>query len=297
LAEQPFVIEPPGDAATVLAAARAAAERWTLPEPQHMRSGMNALFSAGDEVVLRIGRPTADPAAAIWLAAQLSAVGIRVPRYARPAPMTVGELTVYAIERETSVGPIDWREVGRMVAVLHTIDPSTVDGRYPAPWCSTFPWWNFERLLTEVDDLLDADARRGIVIALDRTAGWRDRVDRVVLCHGDVHPGNVLQTEAGPMLIDWDLLCLGPPAWDHAPMMTWTDRWGGEPGVYEALADGYGQSLRGDSVAEAIAELRLVAATLMRVRAGRTDPTAASEAERRLRYWRGDPNAPPWHAA
>jgi hypothetical protein len=66
--------------------------------------------------------------------------------------------------------------------------------------------------------------------------------------------------------------------------------------VYEAFADGYGVSLRGEPVTEALAELRLVAATLMRVKAARFDPTAAAEAERRLRYWRGDPDAPAWTA-
>ena len=46
----------------------------------------------------------------------------------------------------------------------------------------------------------------------------------------------------------------------------------------------------------AIAELRLVAATLMRLRAGRHDPAAMPEAQRRLAYWRGDPDAPTWRA-
>jgi Ser/Thr protein kinase RdoA (MazF antagonist) len=95
-------------------------------------------------------------------------------------------------------------------------------------------------------------------------------VDRLVVCHGDVHPGNVIQSADGPVLLDWDLLCRGPAAWDHAPLMTWTERWGGEPGIYEAFAEGYGRSMRGDLVAQAIAELRLVAATLMRLLAARS---------------------------
>jgi hypothetical protein len=45
-----------------------------------------------------------------------------------------------------------------------------------------------------------------------------------------------------------------------------------------------------------IAELRLVAATLMRVRAARSNPSAKEEAELRLRFWRGDIDAPQWHA-
>lgn len=40
--------------------------------------------------------------------------------------------------------------------------------------------------------------------------------------------------------------------------------------------------------------LRLLAATLMRLEAGRDDEAAATEAQRRLRWWRGDPDAPMW---
>ena len=144
---------------------------------------------------------------------------------------------------------------------------------------------------------LDAASRSAIQAAIDRDVPLLDaqRGGRPVVCHGDVHPGNVLQSDAGPVLLDWDLLCHGPAAWDHAPLMTWTQRWGGAPGIYESFADGYGRSQRGDDVAEAIAELRLVAATLMRLRAGRTDPVAMDEAQLRLRYWRGDADAPQWH--
>ena len=37
--------------------------------------------------------------------------------------------------------------------------------------------------------------------------------------------------------------------------------------------------------------------TLMRLRAGRADPAAMLEAQRRLAFWRGDPAAPTWTAA
>ena len=118
----------------------------------------------------------------------------------------------------------------------------------------------------------------------------------MVVCHGDVHPGNVLMRADGPVLIDWDLLCLAPPGWDHGPMLTFADRWGGRAGEYDEFAHGYGRSLADDPATIAIAELRLVAATLMRVIAALGDPAARSEAERRLRFWRGDPDAPPWTA-
>lgn len=292
----PFVARPPGDPAETLAAAQEAARHWGLPEPVAIRTGMNALFSAGDEVVLRVGCPSADAGAAVWLAGWLGRQGLRVPRFVRPDAVVCGERAVFAVAREHELGPIDWAEVGGMVARLHTLDPAEVEGRYPTPWCGSFPWWDFEALLSDVGPSLDARARDGIDRALERHGGWAAQVDRPVLCHGDVHPGNVIQTDAGPVLLDWDLLCLGPAAWDHAPLMTWAERWGGAPGTYEAFAAGYGRSMRGDPVGEALAELRLLAATLMRVRAGRSDRSAAEEAERRLQYWRGAPDAPTWRA-
>jgi hypothetical protein len=66
--------------------------------------------------------------------------------------------------------------------------------------------------------------------------------------------------------------------------------------VYPAFAAGYGESLVDDETTLAFAELRNVAATLMRVRAARTNPEACAEAERRLKFWRNDPDAPPWQA-
>jgi hypothetical protein len=79
-------------------------------------------------------------------------------------------------------------------------------------------------------------------------------------------------------------------------LLTLAERWGGSPAVYPAFAEGYGVSLAANGATRAFAELRNVAATLMRVRAGRTDPGAKGEAEWRLRFWRGDPDAPQWQA-
>lgn len=296
---EPFVARPPGELAEVRVVAAAAARHWGLPEPELIRSGMNALFTAGAEVVLRVGRPSVDASAAVWLMGRLAARGLRVPRMARDDVFVQAGLSVLAQVREHVVGEVDWAEIGAMVAQVHACsdeEVAEVRAHYPTPWCSSFPWWDFDAMLADVGPDLDPAARAGIDRAL-LARDWRDRVDRVVLCHGDVHPGNVLPTAAGPVLLDWDLVCLGPPAWDHGPLLNWAERWGGEPGMYDAFARGYGRSMRGDPVTESLADLRLVAATLMRVRAGRTDPVAAAEAERRLRFWRGDPDAPVWTAA
>jgi Ser/Thr protein kinase RdoA (MazF antagonist) len=285
---------PPDD---VVAAAESAAATWRLGRPRLVRLGMNGIFVAGD-TVLRVARPNAPGDVALDLATALAAQGVRVPRPARDGVVHHDDLTVSAWEHVRASGaPVDWPAVGRHVAAVHEIAAADLPAGLPLPTPAAFPWWDFDTLLADVDDLLDAPARTGLRRTLDANRDWNDLLaNSPVVCHGDVHPGNVLQAADGPVLLDWDLVCLAPAAWDHAPMMTIAERWGGPPGEYEAFAEGVGWSGRGDRAAETFAVLRLLAATLMRLRAGRTDPRARAEAQRRLRWWRGDPDAPSWNA-
>ncbi len=231
--------------------------------------GMNGIFTAGDGVLLRVSRPTAPPQQAIWLADLLTRIGLRVPGYLRDEPFVTDDHAVFAIAAVAECGRVDGRPSARWSPGCTSSSRADVSAGFPLPFCGDFPWWDFATLLSEVGSELDRLSRRAIddrdrpQPAVARATTPR----RSVVCHGDVHPGNVIQSAQGPVLLDWDLVCRGPAAWDHAPLMTWTERWGGEAGIYEAFAAGYGRSLRDDPVAEAIAELRLVAATLMRVRA------------------------------
>lgn len=282
-----------------------AAQQWRLPAPVLLRSGMNAIFRAGD-AVLRVGAPTAEASLSIDLSTRLRAHGLSVPHHIEDAALTAGEaggegadggaLAITAWEYLEADGrPIDWAAVGDMVRRTHALDRSEVPAGYPVPRPTDFPWWDFPALFADVGDVLDDRARAGLDAAIDRWPAWSDPAGSV-LCHGDVHPGNVIMAASGPVLIDWDLLCWAPPGWDHAPMMTWHSRWGGEVAWYQAFAEGYGRSMGGDPTAEAFAELRLVAATLMRLKAGLRNEAAMPEAQRRLAFWRGEIDAPVWQA-
>ena len=216
-----------------------------------------------------------------------------MPKPRRLGAVVAGDLAVTCWERIESTGdPTDWEAVGEMVRTVHGLDRSQLPPAYPLGSPASFAWWDFDALFAEVGNDIDAAARGGLTAAIERHTGW-EQFDDALVCHGDVHPGNVMMTADGPALIDWDLLCWAPAGWDHGPLMTWHERWGGAVGEYDAFASGYGASLRDDPTAEALAELRLVAATLMRLKAARRDPSARPEADRRLAYWRGDPDAPP----
>lgn len=307
-ADRPYVDRPVVDLDAAARVATQQAAVWGLGPPRLLRHGMNALYVAAGGtdagsgvgtggVVLRVGAATAPAAASHELVRWLLDAGVPTVPPVEGLTADVGgyAVTGWRFVREVRRA-VDWRAVGAAVRTVHALAPGAAPAAYPIPEPGAFPWWRFDELLAEVADDLDARAAAGITTAIDAHRGWEARVrEGAVLCHGDVHPGNVLMAGDGALLVDWDLMCVANPAWDHAMLTTLADRWGGDPGTYPAFAAGYGRSLADDALTRSLGELRNVAATLMRVRAGRRDPAARVEAEHRLEYWRGDSTGP-WHA-
>ena len=222
----------------------------------------------------------------------LHVAGVLVPRVLRR--LEVGELEVVAVERlDTLRAPSfhDWNLVGEMVRTIHSLPTDAFD----LPSCLSFDHWQLEDRFAELASALPLAAAAGIETALRRWSSWRrDAVEHMVVCHGDVHPGNVVVTSRGPALIDLDLRCKAPAAWDHAALLTWEHRWNASAGTYTAFAAGYGHSMVDDIVGREFAELRLVASTLMCVIAAQSNPLRSAEADIRLRYWAGDTHSPRW---
>ncbi len=225
-APRAYVDGPIRDPEAALRAARRAAATWGLGEPVLMRMGMNAIFEA-DAMVLRVSTPSVGAAASLALADVLARQGLRVPVASRDDVVVHDGMSVTCWHRiESADEPIDWRAVGAMVRVVHGLEPGVLPASVPLPLPSALPWWDFDALLERTAAALDPAARRGIEDTIDRHRDWQSFGGQVV-CHGDVHPGNVIMTADGPVLIDWDLLCWAPPGWDHGPMLTWADRWSG----------------------------------------------------------------------
>ena len=299
-ADRPFVDRPPGDLRVATRLAEIVARDADLPAPVLLHAGMNAIYRSGD-LVLRVSNVNGPGASAYALADALAATGVRVARPADARPVVTDDeshLTLTAWMYVAPTGPVvDWHSVGEMVRRVRDLAPAEIPADYPVPPCTTYPWWHFDEILADVGGDIDDKARAGLERAVADHAGWVEASggsEQWVVCHGDVHPSNVISGPDGPVIIDWDLLCVGPPGWDHAPLRSMIERWGARPEWYSAFANGYGRDLSDDPVTRSLTVLRLVAATLMRVKAARADRVAAAEAQRRLCYWRGEADAPTW---
>jgi Ser/Thr protein kinase RdoA (MazF antagonist) len=291
-----------GDLVTVDGAERIAesvARRLGLPgRPELLRSGRNHVFRAGD-TVLRVTAPDVDAVAQVALAHWLSEAGLPVLRPLEDVVVVDGtQVSVWEHVDPSGIRPVDYRQLGAAVARLHRVPPSDLAGLVTLPWCGDAGWLD---LHADLDDARRAGVVSGEDIGLLRAAaaeldGWAAlaRSDEAVVCHGDVHPQNVLMRGDQLVIIDWDSICVGPLAWDHAMLLTWAERWGGGVGDYGAFAQGYNADLRGSPLAGLLARVRLLAPTLNMVNRGASSPRHAAEARLRMRYWRGEPSPPAW---
>ena len=298
-ATRPFVDRPATEiAGGELDRIAAAAARWFgCDRVEPVRISMNGIYRC-PVGILRVARTTVPAAAAIDLARYLNDAGVAVARPQNDA-VFIDEPTGCSVTLWAEViddgSPIDWSAVGASIARVHALAIDDVAERYPLADPTAFPWWDAVAALDRVVDLLDDRARHSLETVIERTSDWRAMivVDPVV-CHGDLHPGNVMSTADGPVLLDWDLMCRAHRGWDHAPLLAWARVWGGDVRAYEDFVAGYGADLSDDPTTAMIAELRLVVATLMRLDVGRRDPVAAAEAARRLDYWRTGRLTTPW---
>jgi Ser/Thr protein kinase RdoA (MazF antagonist) len=265
---------------------------------QPLRTGANHVFRAGD-VVVRVAPHSAEVSGQVRLARWLVSEGFPVAApLADPDLVDGASLSLWEFIQADQDRPIDFEQLGEVVARLHRVAPARLSDVVALPLCGDAAWLAVEQNLelAEGANVVDADGLAALRRECVALRDWHDRArqDALIVCHGDVHPQNVLMRGDEVVIIDWDAICLGPPAWDHAPLMTSADRWGGAAETYPDFARGYGADLRESSLAQELAALRLLAPTINMIINGASNPTCAAEARTRMRYWLGDPAAPTW---
>lgn len=224
------------DAAEAVLGVRVAGELTTYPSYINRVYGLRT--ESGRRVVAKFYRPGRWSEAAIReeqaFVAECAAEGLPV---LRPIPDSEGE-TLHAVAIEDADGdeerlyffslfPFvqgrgwepkydeDWLTLGRLVASLHEIGALRNAGARLTigPESSAKP--ALSRLLAEgvVHPEVRGEFQEICADTLERVAsGFEDL--RPIRLHGDLHRGNLLESEEGPLLIDFDDAANGPPVQD-----------------------------------------------------------------------------------
>jgi Ser/Thr protein kinase RdoA (MazF antagonist) len=135
-----------------------------------------------------------------------------------PAPEVFGEVTLDGrfgivlgrldgptLLQLTRGGGVTFAQAGAILASLvlsvHRISPPP-EALYLRDWMDTaFRLWG---------DIVPKQIASGVLALIDRLQHPGDG-----LCHGDIHPNNVIMTADGPRLIDWSFSIRAPAAFDH----------------------------------------------------------------------------------
>lgn len=264
---------------------------------------MNHVYRAGAEV-LRLSSPDRQ-VGAVPLASHLIAQGIPAAPPTRPAEVESGWLVTAweRIDASPSENPshhdrMRAARLGEVIRAVHQLDIGKLPSAVPVPWCGDFPHLQLRDTLSSLSPQLPPRHHDRLMVEIQDLAEWRGTAGAAptVLCHGDVHLNNTITGPNGLVLFDWDLLSRAPAQWDHAPLLANTTNWGQDPALYRAFAAGYGTDAADDPLALTLVRLRNLTATVMMGRRGLDDPEAHDEFERRMRYWHGDTDAPPFQA-
>lgn len=105
-------------------------------------------------------------------------------------------------------------QLARTMATLHRLDPDPVTAavRAAAPEVA----WTIEDVLAQFRLGAKALERPDLAAAIDELAGRMPDRDRLVICHGDFHPFNVLTDGTDFVVLDWTGALLADPCFDVA---------------------------------------------------------------------------------
>jgi len=296
----PFVAQPVTDRAAARDQAdRCAREMGTGPL-ELIRESMCSTFTSGD-VVIRVGHFGASPRAAAQLAGVLRRHNILVPNVVATFEVDEDKLGAIAYERVEETGSdIEWAAVGAMVKRLHTtLTVAEIPEDYPIAQPGNLPWWNFPDMISRLGaaEAVTAEQLKVLRAVAEDGDGWVGLAEATpsIVSHGDIHPGNVIMSDDGPMLIDWDLLSVGSSLWDHVPLRAWSSPpWQGSSKAYHAFAAGYGEVAWSSHDLDQVVHMRNLAATLLRLIGTSGMEPRDEEAVRRLTYWVSPEMASPW---
>jgi aminoglycoside phosphotransferase (APT) family kinase protein len=130
------------------------------------------------------------------------------------APLLAGLDGTAAIRRAPSLLRTLPAQLATAAAALHRLDPGPITAavRAAAPTVA----WSAAEVLGQLRVGAEAVQRADVVAALDRLADDQPTPGGEVVCHGDLHPFNVLECDGDLVVLDWTGAVLADPCFDLA---------------------------------------------------------------------------------
>lgn len=263
-----------------------------------LRFGTNAVYRVG-KVVIRIARPgrsineIQQEVALAQFLAQKDFPAMRLAGVEQPLPAAGTFASAWLWIDHDRGARVNEFDFGRLLRRFHRVTDAF---DYP------LPSWD---QLARISDRIALMKRNPLFSSIEVAAvlSWYDEVADDLKhtgstlgygpIHGDAHTGNVLVTDAGPILIDFDHLCTGPREWDLIPAALAFRRFGSEEAAYRNLLRGYDiAEVEGWDIYVRLRELS-AATWLFSMESG---TSRSEESERRLRVFLGDSTPPMWSA-
>jgi aminoglycoside phosphotransferase (APT) family kinase protein len=170
--------------------------------------------TAFQDEVSRAGYPTPKVRAAGGPAAGVDGRAFLVMDHVSGRPLLAGLDGAGAIARLPSLARLLPEALGRAMADLHSLNPAPMFARLTEDGT---PPEGVAAYLDRMRAMSEVVGRTDLVTAADRLAATAPAPGRMVLCHGDLHPFNLLIDDAGTVtVIDWSAAILAPAEYDLA---------------------------------------------------------------------------------
>jgi Ser/Thr protein kinase RdoA (MazF antagonist) len=253
-----------------------------LGTPHLVRADRTGLYRCGD-VAVRVGQGNGGLLQRRALAAQ--AHGIAVPAIV-DGPYLIDGLTVTLWQWIDDTGDEDWERVGATLRHLHDTTKDAADQEGFAAGELGEPLR--EHMAGHSDAMRDVcgeDAMKAVGRAAGRINWTLNQAGHLwgeAVCHGDMHRGNILFSDNGPVVCGWEMCSVGPGVWDLAAAVNNVERFGGDQGDLDALIAGYGLDPRDcDEFRELVSLRELMLVSDAAQRAHRGHQTLSDEARLR----------------
>lgn len=156
------------------------------------------------------------PTPAVWLSASDDVRGgwWSVMDFSPGSQLLSGLDGVAAIRRAPALLRTLPVQLATATAALHRLDPAPVSVavRVAAPTVA----WSTAEVINQLRVGAEVAQRADVVAALDQLAVDQPTSAREVVCHGDLHPFNVLQRDGDLVVLDWTGAVLADPCFDVA---------------------------------------------------------------------------------